>query len=187
MHEPNVIAAGGDLVRRLMELDHALSQQADPDAGQESLFVGQFHAGEIYNQCPQESWLEGTRRWLPETNPGRVESEFRNLISRFATDWKLEAQVQYNLIRNAFRLDLAHPFVTTFRKSYTAISGNDLPIGPKPFVDDGNSFWRLANIPAITHGARAGGQHTVDEWIDIDDLARVAELYALTSARFCSA
>jgi acetylornithine deacetylase/succinyl-diaminopimelate desuccinylase-like protein len=185
MHEPNVIAAGADLVSRFMKLNEQLSQKSDPQAGQESLFIGQIHSGEIFNQYPQECWLEGTRRWLPETDPSAVESEFRELITRFAADWRVEAKDDYNLIRNAFRLDLGHPFVASFRECYSAVSGTTIPLGPKPFVDDGNSFWRLANVPAITHGARAGGQHTTEEWVDIDDLVRVAMLYAATAACFC--
>ena len=185
IHEPNVIAAGADLVSRLMKLNDNLSRKSDPQAGQESLFIGQIHSGEIFNQYPQECWLEGTRRWLPETDPAAVESEFRDLIARFAADWRVEAIVEYNLIRNAFRLDLAHSFVASFRECYTAVSGKTIPLGPKPFVDDGNSFWRLANVPAITHGARAGGQHTTEEWVDLDDLARVAMVYAATAACFC--
>jgi acetylornithine deacetylase/succinyl-diaminopimelate desuccinylase-like protein len=60
-----------------------------------------------------------------------------------------------------------------------------LPIGPKAFVDDGNSFYSIRGIPAITHGPRSGGQHTVNEWVSIDDLERVAHLYALTAALYC--
>ena len=56
----------------------------------------------------------------------------------------------------------------------------------KPFVDDGNSFWSLAGVPAITHGPRAGGQHTLEEWVSVDDLERVALLYAATAASYGS-
>ena len=52
-------------------------------------------------------------------------------------------------------------------------------------MDDGNSFYGLRRLPAITHGPRAGGQHTVHEWVEIDDLVRVAHLYALTAAAYC--
>jgi acetylornithine deacetylase/succinyl-diaminopimelate desuccinylase-like protein len=41
-------------------------------------------------------------------------------------------------------------------------------------------------VPAITHGPRAGGQHTVSEWVEIDDLVRVAWLYAATALDFCN-
>ena len=44
---------------------------------------------------------------------------------------------------------------------------------------------RSKNVPAITHGPRAGGQHTVNEWVEIDDLVRVALLYAATAVAYC--
>ena len=71
-----------------------------------------------------------------------------------------------------------------FLRAYEETAGRALPIGPKPFVDDGNSFWAKARIPAITHGPRAGGQHTLDEWVSVDDLLRVAHLYALTAVLY---
>ena len=75
--------------------------------------------------------------------------------------------------------------MAAFQRSYQAISGRPLATGAKPFVDDGNSFCALAGVPAITHGPRAGGQHTVSEWVEIDDLVRVAWLYALTAVEYC--
>ena len=75
--------------------------------------------------------------------------------------------------------------VTAFQECYQATAGKPLPQGAKPFVDDGNTFWALAKIPAITHGPKAGGQHTVSEWVEIDDLVRVAKLYASTAVLFC--
>lgn len=184
--QPNVIGAGADLVQRMLRQASELARIRDPQAGEESLFIGQLHAGEIYNQYPQECWLEGTRRWLPGTDPDAVERDFRSRLAQFASDWHVEVEADYRVIRNAFRLDVAHPFVSVFQECYQALNGSPLPAGPKPFVDDGNSFWRLADVPAITHGARAGGQHTVNEWVEIDDLVRVAILYALTAVRFCN-
>jgi acetylornithine deacetylase/succinyl-diaminopimelate desuccinylase-like protein len=186
-NEPNVIGAGADLIRRLLDRAEELSHFKHVQAGEESLFVGQFHSGEIYNQYPQEAWLEGTRRWLPSADPAQVESEFRAMLDRFAHDWDVEVQADYRVIRNAFQLDEYDEFVGMFQNCATTLMGHSLPLGPKPFVDDGNSFWRIANIPAITHGARAGGQHTVNEWVDIDDLVRVATLYSIVASQFCNA
>ncbi len=90
------------------------------------------------------------------------------------------------LIRDAFSLNPADPLVASFQSCYEAISGAPLPLGPKPFVDDGNSFSALGGVPAITHGPRAGGQHTVNEWVEIDDLLRIALLYAATAVSYCS-
>src|SRR5207244_2422735 len=89
-------------------------------------------------------------------------------------------------VRDAFCLERADPLVTAFQSAYATLAGRPLIEGAKPFVDDGNSFWALARVPAITHGPRAGGQHTVNEWVSIDDLERVAHLYALTAISYCT-
>jgi acetylornithine deacetylase/succinyl-diaminopimelate desuccinylase-like protein len=183
--EPNVIAAGAELIRRLLALDAELHAKRDPLAGPESLFIGQVHSGEIFNQYPQVCRLEGTRRWLPGTRQADVEQQFRDAVNEVAIATGTASEIEMCLMRDAFLLDQNHPFVSIFQSAYESLSEKSLPIGAKPFCDDGNSFWSLANVPAITHGPRAGGAHTLNEWVSIDDLARVAMLYALTAMEFC--
>ncbi len=172
--EPNVLAAGADLVTRLLRLNDRLAAKTDAVAGSESVFIGQMHCGEIYNQYAQDCWLEGTRRWLPGTERGDVEHEFRGILAELERDTKTTIALDFRFIRDAFHLEASDPLVTAFQLAYTQIKGAPLPLGPKPFVDDGNSFYGLKRIPAITHGPRAGGQHTVNEWVMIDDLVRGA-------------
>jgi succinyl-diaminopimelate desuccinylase len=185
MEQPSVILAGAALVRELDEFDRRLAQRVDPVAGRETVFIGQIHSGEIYNQYPQECWLEGTRRWLPGASRTAVEQEFRRLLELMAAKTGTAIAADFHFIRDAFRLEPADPLVSTFQQSYESLQGEPLPPGPKSFVDDGNSFWGVAKVPAITHGPRSGGQHTVNEWVSIDDLVRVAQLYALTAIAYC--
>ncbi len=182
--EPSVIAAAAELVARLGRLDDELRASPHPVCGPASVFIGQIHSGEIYNQYPQAAWLEGTRRWLPGTDPAAVERDFRDRIDRLAAETHTAVDLRWMLIRDAFALDPADPLVVVFQGCYEAISGAPLPTGPKPFVNDGNSFSALGGVPAITHGPRAGGQHTVSEWVEIDDLVRVALLYAATAVGY---
>ncbi|MGC8643966.1 MAG: M20 family metallopeptidase, partial [Isosphaeraceae bacterium] len=184
--EPSVIAAGARLVAELGRLEAKLAAEVHPVCGSPSVFIGQIHSGEIYNQYPQECWIEGTRRWLPGTEPKAVETEFRSLLNQLGLDTRTQTDCDWFFIRDGFQLDVADPFVATFQGTYKAISGQPLAEGPKPFVDDGNSFWAIKDIPAITHGPRAGGAHTVDEWVDIDDMVRVALLYAASALEYCS-
>ena len=185
--EPNVIAAGAALVGGLSELDRELAVTPHTICGAASVFIGQIHAGEIYNQYPQSAWLEGTRRWLPGTDPAPVERDFRARLASVAADTRTTITCDWMLIRDAFALDPADSLVAAFQDCYQATSGGTtLPTGPKPFVDDGNSFSALAGVPAITHGPRAGGQHTVSEWVEIDDLLRIAWLYAAIAAQYCN-
>ncbi len=184
--EPSVIAAGAELVARLNRLHERLSAKADPLAGTESLFIGQVHSGEIYNQYPQECFIEGTRRWLPGTSRADVEAELGGVFDGLARDTGTTVRAEITPIRDAFLLPQDDPFVAAFQGAYAATSGGQpLKVGAKPFCDDGNSFWALARLPAITHGPRAGGAHTLEEWVSIDDLERVAHLYALTAVAYC--
>jgi len=183
--EPSVIAAGAELVQRLIELDVQVSYKKDNLAGAESVFIGQIHSGEIFNQYPQSCRIEGTRRWLPGTRQADVEEKLRAVVEEIAGATGTNIAVELCLMRDAFLLDQTHPFVANFQDAYKSLVGQPLPIGAKPFCDDGNSFWSLANVPAITHGPRAGGAHTLNEWVSISDLTRVAKLYALTALAFC--
>jgi acetylornithine deacetylase/succinyl-diaminopimelate desuccinylase-like protein len=183
--EPSVIAAGAHFVDNLAKLSRTLTSRRHPIAGSESVFIGQIHSGEIYNQYPQSCWLEGTRRWLPDSDAATIEEEFRALALATAKATGTSDFVEWRPVRGAFALDLDDPLVTCFQAAYASHGGADLPTGAKPFVDDGNSFWAIAHVPAITHGPRAGGQHTVNEWVSIDDLVRVAQLYALVATLYC--
>jgi acetylornithine deacetylase/succinyl-diaminopimelate desuccinylase-like protein len=183
--QPSVIAAAAELVMRLGRLDDELRMNAHPVCGSASVFIGQIHSGEIFNQYPAEAWLEGTRRWLPGTDAAGVRHDFLERIDRLAAETGTEIETRWMLIRDAFALEADDQLVTIFQKCYSANRGTPLPLGPKPFVDDGNSFGALGGIPAITHGPRAGGQHTVSEWVEIDDLVRIAGLYAAIAVEFC--
>lgn len=183
--EPSVIAAAAELIARLGRLENELGAVTHPVCGSASVFLGQVHSGEIYNQYPQEAWLEGTRRWLPGTDRRQVEDDFQGRLRELAANTGTTIDCYWMFVRDAFALDPLSTFVATFQRCYESISGRPLPTGPKPFVDDGNSFAALGGIPAITHGPRAGGQHTLKEWVEIDDLVRVAWLYAATAVEYC--
>ena len=187
--EPSVIAAGAELVARLGRLEQELAATPHPICGAASVFIGQFHAGEIYNQYPQSAWLEGTRRWLPGTDPSAVERDFRARLASLAADTRTTITCDWILIRDAFALDPCRP--AGRRVSRIAIrrppGARRLPTGPKPFVDDGNSFSALGRRAGDHARTRAGGQHTVSEWVEIDDLVRVAWLYAAIATEYCHA
>lgn len=185
-NEPSVIGVGAKLVAKLEQLDAKLAMRPDPLAGAASAFIGTIQSGSIYNEYPQTCRLEGTRRWLPGTRFADVDREFRELCRGLAQDTMTTIDVETHLMRDAFLLDTTDPFIGIFQSAYATMMGEQLPIGGKPFVDDGNSFFSRAGVPAITHGPTAGGAHTTAEWVNIDDLVRVARLYALIATMYCS-
>lgn len=184
--QPNVIRAGAELVENIMQADGQLAKRQHPLAGRESMFVGQIHSGEIYNQSPTELRLSGTRRWLPGTSVEDARTAFEQMLAAVAERHQVKVAGRFQLARDAFALDEQQPFLADFDAACLAATGATLPRGAKPFVDDGNAFIRQGGVPAITHGPNATGAHTLNEETPIEELERVALVYALSAVAFCN-
>jgi acetylornithine deacetylase len=185
--QPSVIRAGADVVRRFADFDRQLVRRTHSLAGRETLFIGSVASGEIYNQSPVEFRLSGTRRWLPSTSRADVERELRTILAQVASETGTHVDGRFHFSKDPFEIDAAHPLVLAFQAACCATRGEPLPIGAKPFVDDGNVFVNRAGIPAITHGPGGIGAHTLHEEVPIAELARTALVYALTALEFCAA
>ena len=183
--QPDVIAAGAVLIQSLKALAVELAAEGEGLAGRANVFIGTVASGQMYNQSPVEIIFDGTQRWLPGTQPEGAEQRLRDcLISHLPPG--VQVDCHYQLIRGGFELDSSHPVVRAFDRTVALERGEPLPRGPKRFADDGNSFSDLAGIPAITHGPCATGAHTVSERVPVDELTRVARVYAATAIRYCA-
>ena len=185
LEQPRVIAAGADLVTRLDAVDRSLTRRTHPLAGRESIFIGKAAGGEIYNQSPTEFRLAGTCRWLPGTPVDDVRKRFLDAVDGMEQRPGIHVDARFHYRRDAFEMDLEHPLVGAFDDSCQAVMGRTLSHGAKPFIDDGNTLMELAGIQAITHGPNATGAHTTGERVPLDDLVRVARVYACTAVAFC--
>jgi acetylornithine deacetylase/succinyl-diaminopimelate desuccinylase-like protein len=182
---PDVLGAGADLVCRFRDLNGRLQEVTDPYAGEDSVFVGQIASGEIFNQSPVSCRVKGTRRWVTPGQAEAVQAEFRRMVEVVAQEHSSAITVEFSVQGDAFRISPDDPIVTAFQAAHTAATGRPLPFGGKPFVDDGNTFAPRAGIPALTHGPDAKGAHTLREWVHVDELVRVAQVYALTAVGYC--
>ena len=181
----DVVKSGTMLVNRLYELNERLKSVTAPYVGTDSTFVGRIQSGEIYNQSPTRCTVNGTRRWVTPGQANVVQAEFAQLVQQLAQETNTQITVDYQIQGEAWQLDQAQPIVTAFQDAYRAITGAPLPVGAKPFVDDGSSYIVTGGIPAITHGPDAKGAHTLNEAVPVAELVRVAQVYALTAISFC--
>ncbi len=183
---PDVVAAGALLINRLHAWRERLKQNHHPYAGHDSTFVGAIQAGEIYNQSPTECVVQGTRRWITPASGEAVQTEFERLVTEVAAETGTDIELAYSVQGDAYRIDADSPIVQAFQQAHTAVTGSALPLGAKPFLDDGNTYAAQAGIPALTHGPAATGAHTLHEAVPVDELMRVAKVYALTAIAYCS-
>ena len=182
---PDVLGIGAELALRFREWQQQLKQHSHPQAGHDSIFLGQIQAGEIYNQAPTTCTLQGTRRWIDPNSSAAVEAEFRQRLTETTANSKTHIEASFAVQGDAFRIEPHDPLITAFQAAHGAVTGKTLPVGDKPFVDDGNTFAALAGIPPLTHGPDATGAHTLHERVSLAELVRVAQVYALTAIGYC--
>ncbi len=183
---PDVLATGANLVNQIHQQHAEIKNTTHPYAGHDSYFIGQFAAGEIFNQSPTHCKIAGTRRWVTPGHTAQAESKFRQLLDNLAQASNTQIQAEFAVQGDAISIPLDDPIVTAFQQAHTTVTGAPLTPGAKPFVDDGNSFSARAGIPALTHGPNATGAHTLNEQVSLDELVRVAQVYALTATHFCN-
>lgn len=182
---PDVLGTGAELVRAFRDLNGELGKVKDSHSGTDSIFVGQIEAGEMYNQAPTVCRLKGTRRWVKPGSAKGVENDIRAMLEAEARKSGTTITASFLVQAEAFQIAEKDPIVAAFQEAYGAVTGTALPVGGKPFVDDGNRYAAEAGIPALTHGPDAKGAHTTEEWVAVDELLRVAEVYALTAVGYC--
>lgn len=182
---PDVVAAGAEVVLRLNALNEPLREQTAPYVGSDTLFIGRVEGGQLYNQVPVQCRVEGTRRWVAAgaapTARRAIEALLADIAAASGTRIRL---ADWNVPGDAFALAPNSPLVSAFQSAHEQVTGKPLPLGGKPFIDDGNVFM-AAGIEALTHGPCAVGAHTTDEQVAVAELVRVAKVYALTAQAFC--
>lgn len=183
---PDVLAAGAQVVVECHQLSARVAGNTHEYAGQDTVFVGRIACGEIYNQSPVDCVVAGTRRWVTPGTIESVQSEFAAMLAELAERTGTRIEHDFEVQGDAFRIAVEDPIVTAFQRAHADCTGAVLPLGRKPFVDDGNSFARLAGIPALTHGPAATGAHTMNEEVSVAELVRVARVYALTAMSYCN-
>ncbi len=182
---PDVLGAGAELILRFQNLHQRLQQTIHPHAGHDSIFIGRINGGEIYNQAPTKCTLNGTRRWIKPDSSAAVQAEFDQILADLAQTSRTQIEADFAIQGDAFQIEPTEPLIIAFQTAQRAINGAPLPLGGKPFVDDGNTFASLAGIPALTHGPDATGAHTLQERVPVAELVRVAQVYALTALGYC--
>ena len=185
--QPDVVAAAAELVSLFHQENSRLSEITHPYSGCDSFFVGLMRGGEIFNQSATSCEVKGTRRWVTPGHADVAIEEFNAILQKVAGMTGAAVTSEEVFPGDAFEVDAGNPLVKAFQHAHADVTGAALPFGAKPFVDDGNTYATVGGIPALTHGPAATGAHTLNEQVPIDELVRLAKVYALTAINFCNA
>ncbi len=78
-----------------------------------------------------------------------------------------------------------HPLVQTVGRVFAQTMQRPAVVRGAPFACDVFVFNQIANIPCVILGPRGGNAHSYDEWVIMDDLIALTEIFARTALEWC--
>lgn len=137
------------------------------------------------NVIPGKAWMALDIRTTPALRHpdllGRLGAACRGVAAASGVELELSVIDDRPATETAPDSALVRAVVEAHRK----VTGEDPPLGGVPGATDGTILWRDAGIPIVTYGP--GGKwiaHQVDEYVEVADLVRCAEVYELAALIF---
>ncbi len=183
----DAIAKMGPVLVGLSELDRTL--RARPThrlLNSGSLHASLIEGGQELSSYPERCVLQVERRTIPGETPEQVEREIRDLLDRTASaDAEFKGTVRTTLIRDAFEVAEDAEIVGVLRRKAVECLGR-IPaiVGETPWMDA--AILAAAGIPTVIFGPGGAGAHAVVEWVDLEHVARCAEILLATAEEFCA-
>jgi acetylornithine deacetylase len=168
------------VVQHFQKLTHRLSTQASVDrlAGRPALSVGLIQGGTAVNIVPAECVIDVDRRLLPDESSGRVWEQIASELSQFPGVTCEKPWLETPALSDRLNHPLADKLIGTLQ-SFGLTSPQRLGV---PYCTNASTIGSVG-IPTVVFGPGSIAQaHTVDEYIEIEQLESAAEAYY----QFCS-
>ena len=176
--------AAAEAVLALRDFNEQLSRTPLEWIGNESVFVGQLHSGDFFNRFSNHAWIEGTRRYGPDSTADEAAAGLVERLRPIADRFGLQFELEFEKVRDGFRVPLDHPLVGALQQAYESETGRPLkPTGIR-IVADAPVFQKVGGIPCLYHGLAGYGAHGDVEWVAEAELERAARVYLRTLAAY---
>ena len=131
--------------------------------------------------------------WIIWCYPGMTEAEFSRRFNdfwkeRFSSDPVLglfspEIQPTYHFVR-PWETSADHPGVKSIVEAYRAVTGSDPEVGGAPFSCDLGVYGDPGGMPCLILGPRGDNLHAPDEWVLLEDIYSLTEIFAVLATRW---
>jgi acetylornithine deacetylase len=170
----DAIALMGDVLVRLRELDRSLRAKGSHSLlGSGSVHASVIEGGKEYSSYPERCLLSAERRTIPGETVELVEDEIAKLLG------DLDGGARVMFAREPFEVDAHEPIVELVRRH----AGHPDVAGVAYWAD--SALLAEAGVPAVVFGPSGAGAHANTEWVDLEDVARCADVYLAVAEEFC--
>lgn len=173
-----------EAARIIASLDR-LRMRSHPQFGRGSLCTLKIEGGyEVYSVVvPDRCRFEVNRLLVPDESVDSAVEDMRELVGSLGL--RAEVEVGTKPPRyEAFVLRREEPIMEIFHEVYNEVRGVEPRYEYASGITDANVFTGEAGIPCLHLGPGRGGAHQPNEYVQMDWLPPVSEMYALIAARF---
>jgi acetylornithine deacetylase len=175
----DAIARMGPVLVALARLDESLRAERDPHPllGGPSVHASQIEGGKELSTYPDRCVVKIERRTLPGETIRDVEEQ----LAAIAGD---DATVRTLFAREPLATPPDEPIVAALTEQAAVILDRRPDTIGVPFWTDA-ALLSAAGIPTVVFGPGGGGAHADVEWVDLDDLVKLADILLATATAFC--
>lgn len=151
--------------------------------------AGDFEPGSG-DGVPGSAQLEVWAEIYPSTTMDELYNDFIGNLKKVAAQTPIIQKCEMD-IRQVVRflpgseIPVEHPIVQTVNHCYNQTLGRAPEIRGAPFACDVYVFNLHSQIPCVILGPRGANAHAPDEWVMIEDLVALTEIFALTALEWC--
>lgn len=177
----------GRVLAGLAELEARLrAAPPHPLLGPPSMHVGQLHGGTAPSVYAAECRAVVERRTLPGESEAAIVAEVQTVVDRVrADDPDFHARVRPLLTREPFEARAGSAIVQTVGRHAESVLGRRAgTVGMAYWMDA--ALLAAAGIDTVCIGPAGGGAHADVEWVELDSVAKTAEILARAALDWCA-
>jgi acetylornithine deacetylase len=177
----------GRFLAGLDRLEHKLrTGPAHPLVGPPSLHAALLIGGTGLSTYAARCTLKIERRTVPGENEASALAEIQSIVDGLATaDPTFQASVTPFFVRQPFEVSPKAGIVRVLAAAAGDVLGRQPAyVGDTPWMDA--ALLADAGVETVVMGPRGAGEHSIEEWVDLESVCQTAEILARAAIAYCS-
>ncbi len=185
----NPLVAAASLIEAMATLEHEIQDQYGEHEHLGFPYITPTHvaAGSLpqINVIPSAGLVALDIRTTPGIDHGELKTRIASAANEIAAATGVGIELTFPVDRPATETSLDDPIVQAVAGAHQAVLGEKAVYGGVPGTTDGTILWRDAGLPVVVYGpGEKWIAHQADEYVEVDDIIRHAEVYVEAARRF---
>ncbi|WP_270181969.1 peptidase [Alkalihalobacillus sp. CinArs1] len=151
--------------------------------------LGTIKGGDWPSSVPDQITIEGRMGVIPGETLEDAKEEMASALNAIDDEWLKKHPVELEWFGARWlpgEVPVEHPLLAILQRNYKKSAGEEIQIEASPWGTDGGLLTELADTPSLIFGpGETALAHYSNEYVDIDKMMLVAEIYVHTIIEWC--